>query len=134
MDGAASLFDETHLKQLIRTLVEERGAPVRFTGTDWQGNPEPSYYGWEDHEAQRHVHPYEEPGCAWVIADQAVLIEKTYGVFDGTDHSGLDEVGINISPVRCACGKYDDMTLRYAASLGEVLKYVLDNDGRGISI
>lgn len=134
MDGAASLFDDKQLKQLIRNLVEAKGAPVDFRETSRKGEPEPSYYGWKDYTAHKHVHPYQEEGCRWIIDEQALLIEKTYGQFCGSDVSGIDEVGINIAPVDCACGAYRGITLRYTASLGEVLKYVLDNDGRGISI
>lgn len=133
---AAHFFDDTNLKRLLRKLVQEKGRAVQFDGEDFQGRPTVSSWGWMHYEAFHHIEGIGEDGngCSWIIEDDARLIEETYTQVNDSECEGLDEVGINLSPARCACGKYRDMHLRYAESLGEVISYLLNNDGRGISI
>lgn len=131
----AHFFDDATLKQLLRKMVQEKGQPVEFH-EQWNGEWEVSSYGWVDYDAYHHVKGFgeDEPGCAWTIEEEATLTEVTYSLFDGTDCENINEVGINVGPAHCACGKYRDMQLRYADSLGSILRYLLSNDGRGISI
>lgn len=131
----AHFFNDAALKQLLRKLVEEKGQPIEFQGETWDGKPDVSSFGWVDYDAHHHVKGFvDEPGCSWSIASEATLTEVTYSLFEGSDCENRNEIGINVSPVNCACGKYRDMHLRYADSLGSVLRYLLSNDGRGISI
>jgi hypothetical protein len=122
-------------QQLLRKMVRERGQPVAFTEEDYEGNPTVSVNGWIDYDAYHHVRGIgDELGCSWFIEEDALLTEETYYMAGDTDNDGTHEAGINITPVRCACGKYQDMHLRYADSLGSILRYLLSNDGGGISI
>lgn len=133
---AAHFFDDTTLKRLLRKLVQEQGQPIRFDEEDWEGNPTVSSFGWIDYDAYHHIKGFgdDEDGCSWIIEDEAMLTEVTYSLYDGSDCDNRDEVGVNVGPARCGCGKYRDVQLRYADSLGSVLRYLLSNDGHGISI
>lgn len=132
---AAHFFDDRSFQQLLRKMVRERGQPVAFTEEDFEGNPTVSALGWIDFDAHHHIKAFGgETGCSWVIDEHALLTEETYFMAGDTDSDGTHEAGINIHPARCACGKYRDMHLRYADSLGSILRYLLSNDGGGISI
>ena len=50
-----------------------------------------------------------------------VLREVTYSMFTDTFSGNDDEVGVECSPVHCACGKYTDVTLRWVGSLGDLM-------------
>jgi hypothetical protein len=127
-------LDDRNFRQLLRKMVQERGQAVAFE-ENWKGELEVSAYGWMDTDVFHHIRGMgEERGCSWVIEDEAVLTEESYFVAGDTDTDGTYEAGINIHPARCACGKYRDMHLRYADSLGNILRYLLSNDGGGISI
>lgn len=131
----AHFFHDPNLKRLLRQLVQEEGTPVQFDGKDRSGRLTVSSWGWVHHDAHRHVKGWGgEPGCSWVIAEKASVIEESYIQVNDSECEGIDEVGINVTPVQCACGEYQDMHLRYADSLGSVIRYLLSNDGRGISI
>lgn len=131
----AHLFDDGKLKQMLRKMVQENGQPVEFQER-WNGELEVSSFGWVHYDAYHHIKGFgeDESGCLWIIEDEATWTEVTYSLFDGTDCENINEVGINVGPARCACGKYRDVQLRYADSLGSILRYLLSNDGRGISI
>lgn len=134
-DPEAHFFDDSTLKQMLRKMVQEKGQPIEFSER-WNGEPEVSSYGWMDYDAFHHIRGFgeDEKGCSWIIEEEATVTEVTYSLFDGTDCDNINEVGINVAPARCACGKYRDMHLRYADSLGSILRYLLSNDGGGISI
>jgi hypothetical protein len=127
-------FDDRNFKQLLRKMVQERGQAVGFE-ENWKGELEVSAYGWMDTDAFHHIRGWDgEKPCSWIIEDEAVLTEESYYAAGDTETDGTYEPGINIYPARCACGKYQDRHLRYADSLGSILRYLLSNDGGGISI
>lgn len=127
---------DDHVKQLIRDLIRDKGAPIRFTddphwelsgATDEKGV---SLYGWEDTDASAHI---LNTDCTWHLPDTAKLVERTYTQFGDTMNGNDDEVGFNVSPAHCTCQKYQNMHLRYSRPFGETLADLLRLDN-GITI
>lgn len=125
-------------KEKMRDFLARKGKPVLFEErTGWDDEPKVSTYGWTDHNADVHCQPvvttktytYGE-GCHWVVPEGAVLTEHTYSQFTDTFSPNNDEVGVNVTPAHCACGKFTDMTLRYAGSLGEVIREIVGVEHR----
>jgi hypothetical protein len=120
------LTDEQKVK--MREFLQEQGRPVQFTG-ERDGYQPVSTYGWHDHEAWEHTIPPRKSygaisrgdGCAWVVEPGVVLHEVVYSMFTDTFSGNDDEVGVECSPVHCACGKYTDVTLRWVGSLGDLM-------------
>ena len=107
----------------LRNIAACKGRPVKFIDPD---NEFPEFrvstYGWCDWDAMEHI---REDGCAWVVDDGATVEELTYSEFQDTFSGNNDTVGVNVTPARCACGKYAGITLRVEGSFGQMLKDVL---------
>lgn len=113
----------------MRAFMETHGKKVRTDKRyDWQEDDDVSTYGWQDHEAVRHTVPadgeYGGDGCHWIVPKGAVLYERTYSQFTDTMSDNDDEVGINVKGCRCACGRYDEVILRYTGTLAEVMQEI----------
>lgn len=114
-------------KRLMREFMERRGSKVNAAEKryDWQEDDSVSTYGWTDYDAFNHVYPAEwkrpGDGCRWIVPEGAVLYERTYSLFTDTFHDNENEVGINVKGCRCACGKYEDVILRFTGSLADVM-------------
>ncbi len=123
-------------KTKVRDFMARKGRPVLFSETSWDGTPEPSPYGWVDHDADLHCrqpsdkYPDLGDGCSWIVPEGAVLTEETYSQFTDTVSSNDNEVGSNASGCRCACGKYTDITLRWTGSVTEMLHDILGISGK----
>jgi hypothetical protein len=116
---------EIEYKAALRDFMQRKGQPMHFE-EGYDGTPRVSTYGWSNWEPTEHCTPFNSKyntggGCSWVVPEGAVLTEETYSMFAGTFTGNDEEVGINVSGCRCACGKYTDVTLRYTGSLGSVL-------------
>lgn len=124
---------EDELRERLRSFMIEHGEPVEFDEHDsyhYPGEKDVSLYGWRHIDAFEHV---RGGGCRWVIAPEAHLVERSYAQFADTVSDNDDEVGVNVAPASCVCGKYQQMHLRYVGSLGSVLRYVL-SDQNGIPV
>lgn len=121
-------FDK-ELKEMMRAYLADKGAKVEFTRYLGSDDPQPSPFGWQDHDAVMHTRSktaqYPGEGCHWVIPEGSVVQEERYYVFEDTDQADRAEVGLNVKHVDCACGEYKDVTLRVTASLGEAIKAIL---------
>lgn len=107
----------------IRAFMLTHGEAVQFNLFR-----EVSPYGWEDSEINGHAHTtqwYQAP-CRWVIPEGALLTEERYSMFEGTFAENRDELGVNVTGCRCACGKYTDVTLRWVGSLADILWAILE--------
>lgn len=116
-------------KAKLRAFMAEKGRAVQFEEPrySWQTGKEVSSYGWINMGAEDHVRPVGGgEGCRWIVEQGVELTEETYSMFTDTDADNAREVGINVSPVHCACGKYRDVTLRYVGSLTDVLHTLLE--------
>lgn len=119
---------ETEFRAKLRKFMEDEGEPVLFVPKhyEWQEDDQVSTYGWHDWDAVWHCKPGrshpESAGCHWIVPEGAVAYEREYSQFTDTFHDNEDEVGINVRPAHCACGKYTDVTLRYVGSLAEVIR------------
>jgi hypothetical protein len=117
---------EAEYKAKLRKFMEDKGAKVEINEDAEYEWDEVSPYGWSDYDAVDHTRPaqgrWPGDGCHWVVPEGATLTERTYSMFDGTFTDNKDEVGINVHPAHCACGKYTDVTLRYVGSLGDVIR------------
>lgn len=117
-------------KAAMRAFMERKGEKIRVEslGYSWEEPDEVSVYGWSDWEARRHTYPAGDPwkgdGCHWVVPEGARLYERTYNQFQDTFTDNKDEVGINVAGCRCACGKYQDVILRYTGTLAEVMQEI----------
>lgn len=120
-------------KDALRGLLQSKGKPVQFTDpARWRKPdvPETSAYGdWFDYEATIHASTpadnYGGEGCWWEIAPGAEVTEETYTEWGGTFGTDDHTIGINVTPVSCACGKYTNMTLRYEKPLSVTLLELL---------
>lgn len=136
-------------KKALRELVARKGKPVEFQEPryEWEDEDGVSSYGWQNIEALEHVMQITDeqrkrygysvedyPACEWVVDEGAELKERTYSMFDGTGCGNQDEVGINVTPARCKCGKYQGVTLRYTASLADTLHELFGNDDKIITL
>ena len=114
----------------LRTLLETHAKPVQFTDKARWRNPNipeiSAYNDWVAYEAYMHaVHPAQEQfggGCGWVIEPGAEVTEEEYTEWGGTFGENTHTIGINVSPARCRCGRYANMTLRYEKGLGAALR------------
>lgn len=135
----------------LRSLLREEGKVVKIDerGKErYPNTPEQwvSYYGWEDFDATAHLHtPTAQERKQWPDADQyyhscsliipeGVQVEElTYSEFAGTFVDSDSTVGINAyggargeaSELRCSCGKYRGLTVRWEGSLQEALSHIL---------
>lgn len=117
---------EDDYKAKLRTFMEQHGAAVEFD-TRW-ATETVSPYDWRDAKKNEHATSdkwYEAP-CRWVVPVGAQLKEREYSKFEGTFTDNKDEVGVNVYGCRCACGKYEDVTLRWIGSLGAILQEILN--------
>lgn len=116
-------------KEKMRGFLALKGSPVQFDSPGYHGAQAVSTYGWFHAEAIEHTlkptksfgNHYYGDGCLWVVPPGVVLREVTYSLFTDTFSDNKDEVGVECSPVSCACGKYTDMTLRWTGSLGDLM-------------
>lgn len=117
--GEVSEMPEEY-KAALRDLMKRKGRPVQFMEKryDWEDDDQVTPYGWTDWTTLDHV----ENDCEWVVEPGVKLVERSYSQFTDTFHSNEDEIGINVSPVSCRCGRYTDQTLRYVGSLGDILQ------------
>lgn len=115
----------------VRKFIAEKGSKVQVAEKryDWQEDDEVSTYGWSDYEAYKHTRSaegkYPGDGCHWIVPEGARLYERSYSQFTDTFHSNEDEVGVNVKGCRCACGKYEDVILRWTGSLTDILHSIL---------
>lgn len=113
-------------KMKMREFMQAHGNPVEFEPKryDWQSDDDRvSTYGWTDYEVLQHV---REGTCRLIVPEGAVLTERTYSQFTDTNHSNEMEVGVNVSGCHCACGAYDNLTVRYVGTVQEVMRHILN--------
>lgn len=127
------MFNPDSYREALRDLLQTKGQPVKFLPDDkWHRNavtPVVSMYNWLDDDAHAHAsvpaEVYGGEGCWWNVAPGAEVTEETYTEWGGTFGTDDHIIGINVSPVSCACGKYTNMTLRYEKSLSQTLRDLL---------
>lgn len=122
---------DAEIKARMRDWLAEHGTKVKFD--DRYGYKSVDTFGWEDQGAFSHIHgdKYNEAAggpCYWVIPEGTVIKEESYSQFNGTDQDNSYEVGINAEHIDCACGKYKDVTVRIASSLGDAIQALLGYD------
>ncbi len=123
------------VKAGIRKLLADKGRMVQFE-EGWGGEPTVSTYGWHDTDSYDHIIGRDYSGsrvkktkpCEWVIPEGTIVQEESYSQFCGTFTNNRDEVGLNAAGVSCKCGKYKDVTIRVAMSLGEAIKAIVGYD------
>ncbi|QBI98809.1 hypothetical protein SEA_BOBBY_179 [Mycobacterium phage Bobby] len=109
---------DAELKAAMRKLIADKGRKM-------EDPDDPSIYGWTDYNAWDHT---REGKCRWIVPEGAIVNEETLAMFEGTFTDCKDEVGLNVAGCRCACGKYEDATLRVVTSLGEAIRALLGYD------
>lgn len=140
----------------LRSLLQTQGKVVKFYERNVERYPDRpeqwvSPYGWDDFEATAHLHtPTAQEratwpdadefyhGCSLIIPEGVTLEELSYAEDMGTGVEGIDTVGVNAyggpagSPteLRCTCGKYRGLTVRWEGSLREALQAVLGREAR----
>lgn len=122
---------DDQIKAAMRAWIAKSGTKVQFK--DYGGYKSVDTFGWEDRESYSHIHGDKynsEAGgpCEWIIPEGTVVKEESYSQFAGTDQDNYYEVGINVEHVSCKCGKYTDVTVRVASSLGEAIQALLGYD------
>lgn len=117
----------------LRTLLETHAKPVEFMPPTRWCNPEvpevSAYNDWLDYPAFMHAGDPAQvshgEGCGWIVESGAQVTEDTYTEWGGTFGEDTHTVGINVTPARCHCGQYTNMTLRYEKSLSQTLRDLL---------
>jgi hypothetical protein len=112
---------EEEYKAKLRDFMARKGTPAEINHEAKYDGDRVSVYGWISPE-YRHIY---DDKCSWVVPEGARLEEHTYSQFTDTFHSAEYEVGIEVYPVHCACGKQQNVTLRYAGSLGDVVRDIV---------
>lgn len=123
-------------RKSLRDFMARRGRPVEISENDRTRYPDfpglwVSTYGWVDGEAQEHAQ-----SCSWVVDAGVSLTEVSYSEFTDTDSDNKETVGINVEPagtsdVRCTCGQYRGVTLRWQGSLMEAVQEIFGTPGPG---
>lgn len=119
-------MDEGYRKAL-RKLMERKGLPVKFEERERERFPDSPHmwvcvYGWVDYDAREHGR-----NCGWEVPAGVILAEVTYSEFTDTEAPNVDSIGINVessgdSQIRCMCGRFSGMTLRWKGSLADALQ------------
>jgi hypothetical protein len=109
-------------REKIREYLQEHGCPMEFDSSRPYSQVSP--YGYTDFEAWHHA-----DSCGgWVIPPGSTVEEVTYSMFTNTFSPNEQEVGLNVTPARCACGEYTNTTLRWKGSMTELLHAILGID------
>jgi hypothetical protein len=113
----------------LRGLMARLGQPVEINREDRAQYPDDpgmwvSVYGWRDYQAMEHGRE-----CGWIVPESVVLTEVTYSEFTDTYSDNDQTVGINVestksADIRCTCGQYTSMTLRWDGTLREALEQI----------
>lgn len=116
---------DTPVDKKIKKFVLENGSAVYINEEEkkrWPDNPEfhVSIYGWDNTTVTQHGQK-----CGWVADEHSEIKEVTYSMFEGTFSDNSDEYGLNLTGVRCTCGKFTDVTLRYKGTMFEILQTIL---------
>lgn len=135
----------------LRELLRTHGTVVQIKEAQQARHPElpeqwVSVYGWEDFDATAHLHTptaselalYSDAAsfygsCELLIPAGVTLEEVAYCEWAGTGVESDDEVGINAvgggedsaTEIRCRCGKYRNLTVRWKGSVSDALQAVL---------
>lgn len=112
---------EDGYKDKLRDFMARKATPAEIDRETKYEQERVSVYGWISMDYQ-HIY---DAKCSWVVPVGARLEEHTYSQFMDTFNGNEDEVGIEIYPVHCACGKLKDVTLRYKGSLGDVIRDIV---------
>lgn len=117
-------------KAKVRQFIADKGMKIEIDNRyALNEDDDVSTYGWSDYTAAKHVFPaegkYPGGGCHWIVPEGAKLYERTYSMFTDTFHDNEDEVGVNVRGCRCACGKYEDVILRWTGSMSDMLHSIL---------
>lgn len=123
-------------KAKVREFIAKKGAKIEVDNRYSFGDDDDvSTYGWHDYAAGQHCFPeswrekyperFPDPPCHWIVPEGAKLYERSYSMFTDTFHSNQDEIGVNVKGCRCACGKYEDVILRWTGTLAEMLHDIL---------
>jgi hypothetical protein len=113
----------------LRDLMAKKGHPVEFDErwkSDYPDSPDlwVSVYGWVDHRADEHGRV-----CGWEVPAGVALTEVSYSEFTDTDADNKTTLGINVTPtesvdIRCRCGEFRGVTLRWEGSITEALQTI----------
>lgn len=130
-------------RALIRDFMARNGSAMDVNRESEYQFDRVSVYGWShrDWRIYEHTAQFDSKynigdGCNWVVPEGATLEEHTYSMFAGTFTSNTEEHGCEVYPVHCACGKYEDITLRWTGTVTEMLHDILGIDGiqKGITL
>jgi hypothetical protein len=117
-------------KARMREFMEKHGTKVDVIDKcySWEENDQANIYGWADFDSLEHFRSaegkYPGDGCHWVVPEGSKLYERTYNQFQDTFIGIKEEVGINVAGCHCACGKYQDVILRYRGTLADVMQEI----------
>lgn len=142
---------EAEYREKLREFLAKEGTPVRlqrdpdetydpnnsyYTTPGWRDDMAVSVYGWVDDQARDHVKPWDKDAtpCRWIVPEGAQLTEVAYSEFVDTFTSNRYEVGVNVYPAHCNCGKFERVVLRWDGSLKEILHSILGLDGGTVSL
>lgn len=130
---------EKAFREALSAIIAEDGAPVLIDEKrrkQWPTDPDMwvSTYGWRDTDAYDHCKPkssgyYGAAGCSWIVPEGVEVEEVAYSEFQDTFSGNEVVAGVNAyggskgseTEIRCACGKYRGVTLRYEATVAELL-------------
>ena len=142
---------EAEYKAGLRRLLSSKGAAVEISNGErkqWPNSPEMwvSTYGWKDQAATDHFlkvgavarerYGKRYPECELIIPEGVELTEVSYSEFQDTFSDNAETVGVNAyggekgeeTEIRCSCGKFRALTIRFEGTLREALEEILGLD------
>lgn len=126
---------KTQFYAKLRKLVTEHGVPVepdsnipRFSLDAYDVWEDYSTYGWQYFAAISHLRE-----CELIVPEEVEIRELSYREFAGTDCDFDHSVGVNMyggdseadSSIRCACGEFSGLMMRWRGSLSAALREIL---------
>jgi len=114
----------------LRAFIAREATPVKpdtqFDFDVWESYDQ---YGWHDMEAKRHIDE-----CGLVVPEGAETREIWFSEFRNTFEDNDDALGVNAyggdkdseTNIRCNCGKYSGLMMRWEGSLHDALQELLN--------
>lgn len=113
----------------LRAFIAREATPVipdtRFDFDVWESYDQ---YGWHNTEAKRHINE-----CGLVVPEGVETREVWFSEFRSTFEDNDDALGVNAyggdkdsqTNIRCNCGKYTGLMMRWEGSLYDALQELL---------
>lgn len=113
------------MHQEMAAVLVKHGTPVL---------KDESFYGWVDYDAKFHHEGMNMNSreidatlaCGWVVPDKPKIEQLYVQEFTDTYNDALEGTKVQLHGVSCACGEYENVTLRFKGDGGEFFSLLLE--------